>query len=545
MNVEGGIQLRDLRAILDRRKRLVGAVAGLVFLASVVVAALLPNRYESWTTVLVEPQAVSARLVEAGLAGSDLNARLHLMTMQILSRARLSRIIDDFGLYSEESERLTREQVIDAMRKDIRVEPVLPEMQSQVRSRGNVEINTFRLFFRHDSPRSAAQVANRLANDFIEKHIEERVQISGDTSEFIESELGRLATRIRDIEARIAEVKTENAGRLPEDMAANQHMLERLFGEHSAAQRQLDLSRSDEAFYSQQAASFATGGGLGQIDSPARRLELLELDLARARARGYTDKHPDVLALETEIGDLRALLSASLARQEDEEQPFDAIYSTAEAQRRRAALQVAAGEKEIQRLRNQINEMQQRISETPRVAEQLSGFEREHEHLFRNYQEFSNKLQEASVAANMERRQKGEQFRVLEVAYAAPDPVSPNRPLILMMGVLLGLVMGVGVGVLVESTDTTFYEPRALQTAFEVPVLGAIPRILLDADRMAMRRRRMWASLATLAFTGVILTGAASGYILVNGAPGWLKGLVPDFGREVPAVVEAVRDRES
>ena len=264
---------------------------------------------------------------------------------------------------------------------------------------------------------------------------------------------------------------------------------------------------------------------------------------------GYTDKHPDVLSLETEIGDLRALLFASLARREaeegEEEQPFDAIQSTAEAQRRRAALQAAAAEEEIQRLRNQINGLETRISDTPRVAEQLSGLEREHEHLFRSYQDFSNKLQEASVAANMERRQKGEQFRVLEVAYPGSDPVSPNRPLILMIGVLFGVVMGVGVGILVESTDTTFYEPRALQTAFEVPVLGSIPRILLDADRTAMRRRRMWASLATLAFTGVILTGAASGYILVNGAPGWLKGLVPDFGRELPAAVESVRDRES
>ncbi len=142
------------------------------------------------------------------------------MTMQILSRGRLSRIITELELYPEESKEMTREEVISLMRSDIRIEPVLPELEVTDRRRQrDFEINTFRLYFRSESATTAAAVANRLANDFIDEHLKERVQVSGDTSEFIEAELDRLSTRIAEVEARIAEVKDANPGRLPEDLA--------------------------------------------------------------------------------------------------------------------------------------------------------------------------------------------------------------------------------------------------------------------------------------------------------------------------------------
>src|SRR3972149_1796618 len=109
MNVEQTFQLTDLRGMVERRGPWMGRVALGVFLASIVLAALLPNQSESYTTLLVEPQKISERLVEAQLEYGDLNQRLHLMAMQILSRPRLSRVIDDLKLYPEESEEMTRE----------------------------------------------------------------------------------------------------------------------------------------------------------------------------------------------------------------------------------------------------------------------------------------------------------------------------------------------------------------------------------------------------------------------------------------------------
>ena len=206
MNLDQGFDLKDVRGLVRRRAPLALATAGALLLLSIVVAAVLPNQYEAYTTLMIEPQTISKKLVEPGMEESDLNDRLHLMTMTIFSRPRLSKVIDDFKLYPEISKRKTREEVIEYMRDHLRVEPVLPEMQQGLRQNRETEINTFQLFFRHESSEVAAAVANRLANDFIEEHIKERVQVSGDTSDFIESELARLQTRIQEIEGKIAAV---------------------------------------------------------------------------------------------------------------------------------------------------------------------------------------------------------------------------------------------------------------------------------------------------------------------------------------------------
>ena len=125
MDLEQGFRVEDLMGIARRRAFLIAMIAGAVFLAALFVASVLPNEYESHATLLVEPQTISERLVESGLPQREINSRLHLIQMQILSRGRLSRVIDDLGLYAEESREMTREEVIEMMRENIRLAPVL------------------------------------------------------------------------------------------------------------------------------------------------------------------------------------------------------------------------------------------------------------------------------------------------------------------------------------------------------------------------------------------------------------------------------------
>jgi polysaccharide chain length determinant protein (PEP-CTERM system associated) len=518
MNVEQGFQLKDVRALLRRRWKTIAVVTGALALFTIFVSAVLPNRYEAWTTLLIEGQTISKELVEAGLEGSDLNNRLHLMTMRILSRPRLSKVIDELGLYAAESEEMTREEVIELMRDDIRVEPVLPELDQSAVRRRDLEINTFRLYFLHESPQMAANVANRLSQDFIDEHIKERVQISGDTSDFINNELERLQGRIQAVEGRIAQVKAENPGRLPDDMAANQRVLERAISDQRFAQRDLAEARSDEAFFQQQALLGGNTEELGAVvTSPARKLSLLELQLAELKGKGFTEKHPDIISVQSEIEQVKGQLAVG---EGEEDKGGSAAQLQAEAEARRAGLRAAGAQEEIDRLQATIADYEQRITETPRVAEQLTGLEREYEHLFKSYQEFSDKRLAAGVAADMERRQKGEQFRILESAFAPPEPASPNRPLLWVLGAIFGLAVGVGAGFLLEASDASFHAARDLQAALRIPVLATIPGIWLDSDRARRRRRALVQGFAAVAVSTLVLMSSGVGYLLVNGVPG-------------------------
>jgi len=536
MNPEQGLQIQDLAGVLRRRQGTMAVLAGAIFLCSIVTAAVLPNRYQAWATLLVEPQSISKGLIESTLEESELEGRLHLMTMQILSRGRLSRVITDLDLYPDESKEMTREEVISLMRSHIRVEPVLPELEVTDRRRQlDFEINTFRLYFHSKSPTTAATVANRLANDFIDEHLRGRVQVSGDTSEFIEVELGRLSTRIAEVEARIAEVKDANPGRLPMDVQSNQRLLERFIDRIRDVQRDLAIAESDEAFYKQQMLAGGTNASSLQV-TPERRLEELELQLAEYSGRGFTEKHPDIVSTQQEIVEVKAKIES--ARRTGEEAAEQAGLSLAEqnasAEQQRAHLRAVAARQDIERLDAQIAAIHASLAATPRVSEQLDALEREHQHLFASYQEFSSKRLEASVAANMERRQKGEQFRILESAYPPPRPFSPNRIVIIAVGLLLGIGLGAGIAVLLEAVDSSFHGARQLQTALRFPVLASIPGIVLESDRAAMRRRRVRNAVAAVAVTFVALAGAVAGNWAVNGVPGFVQTVIEGEGAETP-----------
>jgi polysaccharide chain length determinant protein (PEP-CTERM system associated) len=520
MNVEEGFQVKDLWPMVQRRMGVVVTVGGAVFLVAVLLAGWLPNRYSSSSIILVEPQAISERLIESGLQESDLNKRLNIMTAQILSRPRLSRIIDELELYEDESEEMTREEIIEVMREAIVVEPVLPELEVQGGGRRDIEINTFKITFWDDSARTTAAVANRLANDFIEQHIRERVQLSGDTSEFIQAELERLTSRIREVESRIALVKEQNAGSLPEDMDTSQLQLTRISDRRQQLRNQLALARSDAAFYEHQASvAFDRPTFDDARTNPSRRMDSLEIALGAYRAKGYTDKHPDIVATLQEMEEVRALIEAESNRDEEDE-PANIAQQTADAQRDRALLQIRSAEEELAALDAQEAQLLERIARTPRVAEQLAALEREWRHLSEKYAEFSDKRLQAGVAADVERRQKGEQFRVLESAVTPLAPSSPNRLLIVAMGLVLGMALGGMTGLLVESADTSFHGPRQIQSALRIPVLAAIPSITLEADRAAVRRRRIRQVAVAGTVTLLALGGSAFGYWWNNVAGG-------------------------
>ncbi|HVN37887.1 MAG TPA: Wzz/FepE/Etk N-terminal domain-containing protein [Myxococcota bacterium] len=522
MNVDGDIQLGDFAGILRRRGKLAGLTALGVVLVAYWVAMALPNIYTSYATVLVEPQSVNEKLVQSGVQDSDINERLHIMSAQILSRPRLSAIIDKVGLYKPESSYMLREEIINLMRSRIRVEPVIPELErQQVRAR-DVAINEFQIFFDDYDAKTARDVAQLLANDFIESHIDSRVVVSQKGLEFIQGELARLAEQIQDVEGQIAKVKNDNSGKLPEDLDPNQRRLERILGDRAIAQREMAEATSDEGFYRSQVAQAAAFSAPNDDASPARRLDLLKLTLTDLRSRGYTEKHPDIVKTKAEIEELEKTVS-KLKQKSAEEPSGNLVEQQAQASLKRATLRREQAQAEIERLQDLADEVQGLINATPAVTEQLDALKREYEHLFTSFQDFSKRQLEASVQAQLERRQLGEQFRVIEAAFIAPGPSSPHRAVIIVLGAVFGIFFGAGVGLLLEVRDRSPHDARQLQARIELPVLATIPQIWLEGDRVRLRRRRLREAIATSGVVLFALVGGAANYMWVNGMPGFLR----------------------
>jgi len=523
MNATEEVQIRDLLGVIRRRGKLIVGTAGAVILTMYWIAMALPNQYTASSTILVEPQSIDEKLVTAGVRSSDLNERLGIMTAQILSRSRLSKLIDELGLYPEESKRMVRQEVVDLMRAHVSVEPVLSELELDQRNRKEVEFNTFRIIFRSASAELAAAVTNSIANDFINANIQERVQVSQRSLDFMDDSIKSLRDGIVVIEANIKRVKAESAGSLPEDLEVNHRILQSTMAELRDAQRALDVAQSDQAFWKNQVIAAVSLTTPNDVTSPAFRKKALAMERGQLISMGYTAKHPDLIRIDNEL----ALVEREIVEQQekggsDEEGPDSYAEQNARSEERRAQLRAEAAQSEVERLKKQLELVQQRIAETPIAAAKLDELNREYSHLNASFLDFSARRQQAVVQASLERKQLGEQFRILEMGFAPVRPSSPNRTLLLVLGVMLGLGVGVAAGLMRESVDSSVHGISDLQEAAAIPVLASIPNIVTEFDRALRTRVLVRQGVAAMMVVVFCLLGGGLTYVWVNGAPGFL-----------------------
>ena len=487
--------------------------SGIVILVTFWISMALPNLYQSSAIILVEPQSVDENLVDSGVQQTDLSDRLNLMTAEILSRTRLSQIITELDLYEDEHDDMQRFEVVDLMRSFVSVDPVLNELEGQRRNQ-DLNFSTFKIAFSHERPRIAREVAQRIANDFINANITSRTEITAKSLEFMKDEIESLTGQLAIVENQIAEVKAANVGSLPEEIDSNQRLLQFAMSDLRDAQRIFDAAEGDVSFWKNQALTAFSMSSPNDPTSPTHRLRALEIERGNLLARGYTGKHPDIVQVQSEI----VILNTQIANTEhDENSPQSFGEQNARAEQGRAEGRAKAASEDIERLRESISDLEARVAATPAVAEQLDALTRQYDHLYTSYQDFSARLQQAGVQADLERRQLGEKFRILESAEIAPEPSSPNRLLLLSLGAILGLMLGAGIGVLAELADSSLHTTNELQSALGIPVLVSVPRIMLESDRVARSQRILRETLAAVGVVAFVLTGGIATYYFVNG----------------------------
>src|SRR5215472_12210603 len=233
---QGSAELHPLSLIrmLWKRKLIISLVwiAGTVLTAAIVIK--LPPVYKSEALILVDSQKIPERFVSATVS-TDIQDRIATISQQIMSSNQLKKIMDDFGLYKAQRAKLTEEEVLEGMRKDINV--------TMERGWTGNRPGAFRVGYQGPDPQIVAQVANRLANLYIEENLRVReVQAQG-TSEFMDTQLVESKKRLDQRETAVSEYKVRHNGELPEQENAITSELSR---EDLALQASREAARHDE-----------------------------------------------------------------------------------------------------------------------------------------------------------------------------------------------------------------------------------------------------------------------------------------------------------
>jgi protein tyrosine kinase modulator len=505
---------------IARRRRVLALLPFLfVLTAAASLAVFLPSVWTAKTLVLVNRQQIPERFV-APTVQADIEARLMTLSQDILTSERLMKIAQDYGLYQNLRRTQPTEDVVDQMRRDIRLE--LVEDKAAERRQREPRSALFSIAYRAPDPNVAAGVTNTLASLYIQENGRLREKQAAGTTAFLEGQLADVSNKLKTLEQRITEYKEKHIGELPEQRDTNVRTLERL-------QQQLQLASennrranerkqllTDSLGQFDMTSGLVAGPGAGPnvtpADTAAARLNLLRQELAVMQTR-FHERYPDVVQMKDQI----RILEAKVESEKKQQAALAAQAASATAKKPVRDLRVApqnpyiqslmtqldqahvdarASSQEIADINRQIAVYQRRLENTPKREQELAIVTRDYETTRELHRNILAKRGEADMAADLEQRQQGETFRVIEPARLPDRPAGPNRFRLLLVGLALALgASGVAV-LLAEQVDTSFRRVDEVRATAPMPVLSAIPRITTEQDRYRQLRQRRWATAA-------------------------------------------------
>ena len=458
--------------IIFRRKYLIIISLLLSILGGFVYYLVVPKVYEATTLILVQPQRVPEGYVHKLVEGT-VGERLRTISQQVTSRTNLEKIVAEFGLDSNYKDARDMEEVVAATRNRVKI-----EVKGDEKGR---EASTFTIAFQASKPDIAMKVANALASNFISENLKIREEQALGTSFFLTDELESVRRQLAEKENQLSLYRERYMGGLPEQLQTNLNILERLqaqleqFGSNTRdAENRRILIQTQLAERTKTSVEVSASSGESTVGT--RSLQSLKNELAFLEGR-YTGKHPDVLRLRETISALeRETPAATLTNERSYGSvvvsPLDAALKK---QLKEVELEIVNLKEEAKNTRTQIAGYRRKVEDTPRREQELVSLNRDYENLKGIYNSLLSRKLEADIAVSMEKKQKGEQFRVIDSAKSPARPIKPDMLKILLLAVTAGLLLGGGLAYFSEMRDTSYRSPEELEEEIKLPVFLSIP----------------------------------------------------------------------
>ena len=488
----GAVNLSHYWDAIRRRRRSMF----LAFLATWAIACalawLLPARYRSDATILMEKPKIPKQYVLPNIE-SDPQEQLEKLTQEILSRTRLQHIIEDFHLYSGGIAALGIGDVVERMRKDIRIDQVLTPSKPP-------QLAGFTISYSGYDPRLVQNVTSRLTSLFIEENLQAREKQSETTTAFLDQQLQEARADLDEQTKRVKQFKAQFVGQLPGELQSNLSILNGLQirlqqtneGLNRSEQQRLYLNSMLSAY--RDTPSLATPGSVttpAEVDTQLTRLKA-ELDELKSR---YTDKHPAVLQVRDQIAEAEKLKAemdkdkTAATKGDDTGLPASRGVAEIQSQLKSTEFDIQNRKKEIASIQSAMQVYEGRLKETPLREQQLSDLTRDYDQSRQSYEDLLEKKNGSALATDLEKAQQGEQFTLLDPPAFPVSPYFPNRLLTTLGGLAAGLAAAFAIAFARETFDDSIHADTEIKTFSKMPILVAIPPLTTAGDISRGRRR--------------------------------------------------------
>jgi polysaccharide chain length determinant protein (PEP-CTERM system associated) len=543
----------DVEDYIDIVRRHKGWIFGpflLTLVVSVVGVYMWPDSYTSIAIVRIVPQQVPEQMVQAAV-NQQMAERLSSMQQTIESRSVLTTIINTFGLYPKERTQMPMEDLVERMKTDkIKIVQVTGLGGGERRS-----VPAFSVAFSYENRLQAQKVTQDLVARFMDESTRNRSNASYATTQFLKDQMEQAKKELDEIEIKLQAFQTENNGRLPDQMDANLRQMQSLQTQLSILGGQISRDQQDRLQMQGQIQILKDGQASTAKEQPMeqqtqayreknQKLLEAERDVTNVQTnldlmlQHYKEDWPDVKVLrgrlavakarrdellkedaetkKTETADAKpAPTKISNPLQVRELRDYDARIRTLQTAIEAKDLEIAAFNKDMARVNEQIKVFSGRVETVPAGARQYGDLLREKEIARNKYIGLDEKLQKAQIAQDMEGRKQGETLELLDPPSLPLTPTEPKRPMIISIGAGIGLLLGIIIAGAIEMKDTSLKNLKDVRAYTQMAILGSIP--LLENDFVVRRRKRLaWLGWTTASLAAVIVMSGTIVYYYVT-----------------------------
>ena len=527
MPLRPDMEIQDYLQIFSKRKLIIIITCISVFLVASVYVVMTPKQYKSTTTILTISQKVPENFVRSTVTVGT-GDRLATIRQLITSRTRLKRVMEDVGLFAQARKEGFEEEAIGGMSRRIDIEVA---EDPRMGGRPQTESEAFSISFLHEDPTMAMLTASRLASLFIEENLKLREKQAVGTSEFLESQLRETKAKLEAQEEKVRRYKMHYSGGLPEELQTNLNNIGRLQQQEFALAAEIRDSVNRKITLQTQLSMLERGSqailhddGKVEVDTSedsatvlARELNLRRSQLAELSAK-YTDKYPDVVRLRGQVEELEKKLAEipmSLRSSKDDEKSVSKSRSSlpltggGREEHRSLKTQILSMDTEINALkreretiRRNIFILQAKVDQAPRRDQELITLTRDYDNLKSQYNELLRKKSDADISQDLEMRQKGDQYQILDPANLPKKHFKPDLIKIFGLAFIMATALGFGGAIGLEKMDLSLRGVTDFKYFFDIPILASIP-ILETADigrQQKLRRKAKLAGIISFAF---------------------------------------------
>ena len=503
-NSSSSFDINRYIGLIHRRRYLVLAVGLGVLSLFTWGSFVMPRIYEASCTVAIENAGIVKPLIQgAGVSVSTVERQRNIRN-RITSRSLIEHVVKNLRLDAGFKYPSQDDELATAIQKSITV---------TMQSFGERESDLFTVAYRGGDPVRVQKMVDALVREFIDNSVEFQRSDAVGAYDFIQDQITEYKEKLEASDKAIREFREKNPQMIPQNENTIVGRLENFQSAIIDGEiRKKELLSKRESLHKQLSGEKElTVAFVSRDGSPDSRLNYLNNQLMLLLSK-YTEDYPEVVKVKSEIEELQKQITQATkaAKSTDvsgEMKAMNPVYRQIKEEMQKTDTEIDSLSARLGELSKQQNVGRQVLGQMPKEQEEWTKLQRDRNVTQKVYDDLLQKLENARVSKNLELADKSTKYRVVDPPLLPRVPVQPNRVLLIFTGLLVGIASGVGTAVGLDYVNHSFKDEDSLRKELNLPVLAAVPSIVIESDVLSekmMDKKVFTAAAAYLSLIGLV-----------------------------------------